>query len=42
MFVIAEYFPLLEDLDLSYPTEVKDHSNFLSVIKVLSLGLSNL
>ncbi|MCI29238.1 F-box/LRR-repeat protein [Trifolium medium] len=42
MFVIADYFPLLEELNLSCPTEVKDHSNFLTRIKALSTGLSNL
>jgi len=44
LFLIAECFPLLEELDLSYPSnyKFKNRSNFLNGLETLSLALSKL
>ncbi|RHN77546.1 putative leucine-rich repeat domain, L domain-containing protein [Medicago truncatula] len=43
LLLIAECFPLLEELNLGYPrNKFKDHSNFLNGLETLSLALSKL
>ncbi|CAJ2656369.1 hypothetical protein L195_g024495 [Trifolium pratense] len=42
LFLIANCFPLLEEVDLSKPAQFKDHTNFLNAIKFLSLTLFEL
>ena len=41
-FLIADCFPLLEELDLSNPTYIKDASNYLNGVEALSSTLLNL
>jgi len=41
-FLIADCFPLLEELDLSNPTYIKDASNYLNGVETLSSTLLNL
>ncbi|KAK2415401.1 F-box/LRR-repeat protein [Trifolium repens] len=42
LFFIADCFPLLEELDLSYPIELQNHESLLSGIEVLSSALFKL
>ncbi|GAU46501.1 hypothetical protein TSUD_285830 [Trifolium subterraneum] len=42
LFLIAECFPLLEQLDLSYPSGCKNHSSYVDGIEALSLALTKL
>ncbi|MCI17134.1 F-box/LRR-repeat protein, partial [Trifolium medium] len=42
LFLIAEYFPLLEELDLSYPKGCKKSSSYVDGVEALSLALIKL
>ncbi|KAK2366157.1 F-box/LRR-repeat protein [Trifolium repens] len=42
LFLIADCFPLLEELDLSYPSYCKDYSNYVDGVESLSLALIKL
>ncbi|KAK2350029.1 F-box/LRR-repeat protein [Trifolium repens] len=42
LFLIAECFPLLEQLDLSYPSRCTNYSSYVDGVETLSLGLIKL
>ncbi|KAK2420228.1 F-box/LRR-repeat protein [Trifolium repens] len=42
LFLIAEYFPLLEELDLSYPSGYTKYASYVDGVEALSLALIKL